>query len=101
MFQLISQDDLEFAQNMGLISHWFLCNLQAIQKDLVKSRNYQMNHFLVALSSSTSYNVGLPSTDHSKDQNSSFQPTIQFGLASSRSIQHLSSSSNVVGRDKV
>lgn len=80
MFQLISQDDLEFAQSMEFASLWFLYNLQAIQKHLVKSRNYQMNHFLVALSSSTSYHVGLPSTDHSTNQNSSFQPTMHFGL---------------------
>ena len=46
-------------QNMELISYWFLCNLQAIQKHLVKSRNYLMNNFLVALSSSTSYPFGL------------------------------------------
>ena len=49
MFQLISQDDLEFAQSMEFASFWFLYNLQAIQKHPVKSRNYQMNHFLVAL----------------------------------------------------
>ena len=42
MFQLISQDDLEFAQSMEFASLWFLYNLQAIQKHLVKSRNYQM-----------------------------------------------------------
>ena len=60
-----------------------------------------MNQFLVALSSSTSYHVGLPYSNHSADQNSSFHPTIQFGHISSGSIQYLSSSSNVVGRDKV
>jgi len=49
MFQLISQDHLEFTQSMEFLSFWFLYNLQAIQKHLVKSRNYQMNHFLVAL----------------------------------------------------
>jgi hypothetical protein len=49
MFQLISQDDLEFTQSMEFLSFGFLYDLQAIQKHLVKSRNYQMNHFLVAL----------------------------------------------------
>jgi hypothetical protein len=79
MFQLISQDELEFAQSMEFPSFWFLYNLQAIQKHLVKSRNYQMNHFLVALYSSTSDQVGLPYSNQSTDRNSSFQPTIHFG----------------------
>ena len=77
MFQLISQDDLEFAQSMEFPSFWFLYNLQAIQKHLVKSRNYQMNHFLVALYSSTSYQVGLP---YSNQQIETLRFSPQFTL---------------------